>query len=60
MYVCSELRLVDGVQTCVAWAVHQGFLPQLTFAEANLILASIAPAFVVVFTVKIICKMFGV
>lgn len=36
-YVCKELQVIEGVQTCAMWVEQTSLIPELTYTEANLI-----------------------
>ena len=36
-YVCKELHVIEGVQTCAMWVEQSTLIPELTYTEANLI-----------------------
>ena len=64
-YICETLSTPDltGHQTCSNWVAYQpssGFLPTLTTADRDVLIIYFISAFVVVFTVQMLRKLFGI
>jgi len=51
-YVCTNLKLINEIQTCVQWVEQPSLLPKLTYTQANAIGAAILLVFAVVFVIN--------
>lgn len=48
-YVCTDLKNINEIQTCVQWVEQPSLLPELTYTQANSIGAAILLVFATVF-----------
>lgn len=64
-YVCGQLsnpNLITGLRTCNQWVEQStnSFLPELTTANRDDLIIFFVSVFVVVFTVRMIRRLFGI
>ena len=64
-YVCETLSspaIITGQQTCTKWVVQQStsILPTLTTADRDALIIFFVSTFAVVFTVRMLRKLFGI